>query len=172
MDDSKTVSVFLDFPRTVEGGKIQGILPNRRFAPVMREVQEARTAGFLFASLCTMACVIEAMVCYAAECKGWEKPTLKKRQTRRSEFGSAFRYCKSREGEGVLQPLLKELEKFSKKRNHIIHESLRLDSVPDEDRELLDSFIELMDKLESCLFLVSTTNNPGVVNPDHPEFFR
>ena len=72
MDDSKTVSVFLDFPRTVEGGKIQGILPNRWFASVMREAQEARKAGSLFTSLCTTACVIEAMVFYAAECKGWK----------------------------------------------------------------------------------------------------
>ena len=61
MDDSKTMSGFLDSPRIVKGGKIQGILPNKRFAPVMREIQESNFAGFLYASLCTTACVIEAM---------------------------------------------------------------------------------------------------------------
>ena len=148
-------------------GRFKGFFPNRRFAPVMREVQEARTAGFLFTSLCTTACVIEAMVCYAAECKGW---VPKKRG--RSAFASALSYCKTLKGEGILQPLLQELEKFPKKRNHIIHESLRLDNVPDEDRDLLDSLIELKGKLESCLFSVSiSTNNPGVVNLDHPSSF-
>ena len=85
MDDSKTGSGFLNFPRLIEGGKIQGILPNRRFAPVMREAQEAREAGFLFTSLCTTACVIEAMVCYAAECKEW-KPIPKKSQKRLQDW--------------------------------------------------------------------------------------
>ena len=171
MDDSKTGSGFLNFPRLIEGGKIQGILPNRRFASVMREAQEAREAGFLFTSLCTTACVIEAMVCYAAECKGW-KPIPKKSQKRGSYFSPALNYLKAREGGGILQPLVKELGKFSKKRNYIVHELLRLDKVPDEDRDLLDSLIALMGKLEKCLFSVSIGNNPGVVNPDHPEFFR
>ena len=110
------------------------------------------------------------MVCYAAECKGW---VPKKGRQRGSDFQLALRHCKSLEGENILQPLLQELEKFPKKRNHIIHESLRLDNVPDEDRDLLDSLIELEGKSESCLFSVSiSTNNPGVVNLDHPEFFR
>ncbi len=166
MDNSKTASVFLNFPRTVGGGKIQGILPNRLFASVMREEQEARKSGFLFTSLCTTACVIEAMVCYAAACKGWKPPK------RKSYFTSALKYCKSLKGEGIVQPLVKELEKCAKKRNHTFHELLRLDKVPDEDRDLLDSLIALMGKLERCLFSVSIENNPGVVNPDHPEFFR
>ena len=106
------------------------------------------------------------MVCYAAACKGWKPPK------RRSYFTSALKYCKSPKGEGIVQPLVEELGEFSKKRNHAFHELLRLDKVPDEDRELLDSLIALMCKLERCLFLVSIGNNPGVVNPDHPEFFR
>ena len=112
------------------------------------------------------------MVCYAAECKGWKPPILKKNKKRGSNFTSALNYCKTRKGEGIFQPLAKELKGFSKKRNHIVHELLRLDKVLDEDRDLLDSLIALMGKLEQCLFQASIGNNPGVVNPDHPEFFR
>ena len=172
MDDSKTISVFLDFPKIVEGGKSRGILPNKPFARAMGEAQEARKAGCLFTSLCTTACVIEAMVCYAAECKGWVKPIPKKNRSRRNDFRPALNYCKTLKGEEILQPLAEELKEYSENRNYIVHELLRLDKVSDKDRDLLDSLIELMDKLEGRLFSMSIGNTPGVMIPDHPEFFR
>ena len=67
-------SVFLNYATIEEGGRIRGILPNRVFAKAIDESQKALASGNFLASLCLIACTIEAMVCHAAEYRGWKKP--------------------------------------------------------------------------------------------------
>lgn len=171
---SETREVFLNFPTCEGDGMIRGILPNRLFAPVMKEAQDARDAGLFVASLCTTACVIEAMVCHAAERRGWGKATTKKGRQgrkRKSDFPSAWAFLKTPKGQGILQPLKKELEEFYKARTRIFHELLRREKLTDEDRDLAGKLIGLMQELEKSLFSVSVGDRPGIVNLDHPEFF-
>ena len=170
---SETREVFLNFPTTFrddDGMKIRGILPDKLFAPVMKEAQDAKDAGFFVASLCTTACVIEAMVCHAAERRGWEKATKQGRK-RTAYFPSAWNYLKRHDRQGIFQPLKTELEEFGQTRNRIFHELLRVEKLTDEDRELAANLIGLMQKVEKTLFSMSVGDRPGTVNPDHPEFY-
>ena len=168
-------SVYLNYPTIEEGGRIRGILPNRVFAKAIAESQKALAAGNFLASLCLIACAIEAMVCHAAEYSGWNKPIRDgKRQT---PLRSAFRHLQGNPGLNPLKqakamdgtPTMDQLEDFLETRNEIFHEFLRRNEFTRDDRLLLTNAMHLMIDIEGCLFSGHVGSKPGTFVPDNPD---
>lgn len=168
-------SVFLNYPTIEEGSRIRGILPNRVFAKAIGESQNALASGNFLASSCLIACTIEAMVCHAAECRGWNRPIRDgKRQT---SLRSAFKYLKGNPGLNPLKgakamdgtPTMDQLENFLETRNGIFHELLRRNEFTRDDRLLLTNAMHLMIDIEGCLFSEHAGGKPGTFVPDNPD---
>lgn len=167
-ETTRTVSVFLNYPKSDGKGRIQGVYPSKFFSRLISQIDKLETGEQGLAKLIGTIGAIEAVLTHIENAElgtdvklgGRGDPCLGERKIRRDGNAS-----------GELAQFETRLVRFRNDRNCLFHQYLWKDGDDESWEAMLDRNQKFLNDLIDYFFEGQPSNNPGHIAFRFPQLY-
>jgi len=168
-ETTRTVSVFLNYPKSDGKGRIQGVYPSKRFSRLISQIDKLETGEQGLAKLIRTIGAIEAVLTHI---ENSELGTDVKLGGRRDPCLGGRKIKRGGNASGELVQFETRLVRFRNDRNCLFHQYLWKDDDDDESWEaMLDRNQKFLNDLIDYFFEGQPSNIPGQITFSFPQMY-